>query len=487
MDIERGLNSRQSTTNDGSPVKRKRNRRAKWAYLLEEDPNFNRWFKNLEKGSKYTARERARVLFRFLRRHDMTPQSLADFGKKDVEAIENLLMDFVSELTDEGKAPTYIESYIISVKSWLTWNRVILVRKIKVGNTNVAPTLEDERVPLSDELSEILAYASLRGKVSIALMAFSGVRPGVLGNLDGSDGLEIRDFKEMKISGETVVFTKIPTRFRVRHTLSKAKHRYMTFLTSEGCEYLKSYLEWRMANGEVLTPDSAIISIKPGHEKTGFRANVENPTRHIVTGTITGEIRAAMRPRFNWRPYVLRSYYDSSLLLSEQKGHINPSFRRFFMGHLGDIEAIYTVNKGVLPAPMIESMRMSIHDSEQYLSTKKTSGEDPNVIMLKALVAKGDLDIDNPAARAYLIKELNLEPANVKVAKVKEDGIESVEIALILAKLGLEMSDIQRRPKGVKVTKMVTEDELVEHFTDGWEMGMVLPSGKITIEKTVYR
>ena len=49
------------------------------------------------------------------------------------------------------------------------------------------------------------------------------------------------------------------------------------------------------------------------------------------------------------------------------------------------------------------------------------------------------------------------------------------------------MSEIQRRPQGVKVTKMVTEDELVEHFAEGWEMGMVLPSGKITIEKTVLR
>ena len=38
-------------------------RRARWARLLEEDDDFRRWFENLERGSRVTALENARVLF----------------------------------------------------------------------------------------------------------------------------------------------------------------------------------------------------------------------------------------------------------------------------------------------------------------------------------------------------------------------------------------------------------------------------------------
>lgn len=69
-------------------------------------------------------------------------------------------------------------------------------------------------------------------------MAFSGLRPQVLGDISCMDGLEIRDLPEMKIAGKEVVFVMVPSMVVVRPALSKAKHRYFTFLTHEGCDYL---------------------------------------------------------------------------------------------------------------------------------------------------------------------------------------------------------------------------------------------------------
>lgn len=463
-------------------------RKARWAYLLEEDEDFGRWYRNLSMGSEYTAKERARVLYRFLVRYDMTPRSLAEFAKGDVRKMEDLLMDFVSELHQEGKAPTYIESYLISIKSWLNFNGVRLVRRIKVGNTNLTPTIEDERVPTPDELQQILNYASARGRCSIALMAFSGVRPAVLGNMNGKDGLEIRDFPEIEIAVGSVKFTKIPTRVIVRPTLSKAKHKYMTFLTSEGCDYLKAYLERRLALGEELKRDSAIISIKPGHEKTGFRKHVENLSRHIVTKTITKEIRDAMRPRFTWRPYVLRSYFDTQLLVAENNGKISHSYRQFFMGHVGDIEARYTTNKGRLPDAVIEDMRRTFINSEEYLSTRKVSGEDPEMTTIKTMVESGVLDIYKPNVRAYLISKLGIEDAKQSAAMMMSDaGLKEDEAmaAVIVGRLGLTMSDINSvRVKNT--TKIVNENELSEYITDGWIIDTPLPSGSIVIKKFTY-
>jgi hypothetical protein len=50
--------------------------------------------------------------------------------------------------------------------------------------------------------------ASLRGRVSIALMAFSGLRPQSLGNYDGSDGIRLGDFPKAEIHPGGVEFKK---------------------------------------------------------------------------------------------------------------------------------------------------------------------------------------------------------------------------------------------------------------------------------------
>ncbi|MCW3992553.1 MAG: site-specific integrase, partial [Candidatus Bathyarchaeota archaeon] len=162
-------------------------RRARWAFLLNEDPVFRRWYENLARGSEWTARTRARDLYRFLRKHDMTPGGLVELAERDRRGVENLLMDFIAELHEESYSPGYIENYLKTVRSWLEFNEIRLVRKIKIGKRGRTPTIEDERVPTRDELGQILNYAGERGRCSITLMAFSGLRPQSLGDMRGND------------------------------------------------------------------------------------------------------------------------------------------------------------------------------------------------------------------------------------------------------------------------------------------------------------
>jgi hypothetical protein len=63
------------------------------------------------------------------------------------------------------------------VRSWLRFNDLILVKKINIGNTNLKPTIENERLPTKNELRQIITYAPDRGRCSKSLMAFSGLRP----------------------------------------------------------------------------------------------------------------------------------------------------------------------------------------------------------------------------------------------------------------------------------------------------------------------
>ena len=95
------------------------------------------------------------------------------------------------------------------------------------------------------------------------------------------------------------------------------------------------------------------------------------PTVQVCEG-----IREALHPRFQFRPYVFRAFFDTELLIAESRGKIAHDFRVFFMGHKGSIEAKYTTNKGILPRALIDEMRESFKRCEEYLDLE-VSREDP--------------------------------------------------------------------------------------------------------------
>ena len=69
----------------------------------------------------------------------------------------------------------------------------------------------------------------------------------------------------------------------------------------------------------------------------------------------------------------MRAYFDTMLLIAESQGKITHTYRQFFMGHKGDIEARYTTNKGRLPESVVEDMREAYRRSQRFLQTR---GED---------------------------------------------------------------------------------------------------------------
>jgi len=176
----------------------------------------------------------------------------------------------------------------------------------------------------------------------------------VLGNARGDDGLTIGDLPELKVREDHVEFIRMPAIIVVRVSLSKAGHKYLTFLPAEGCSYLMAYLNKRLAAGEKVMAKTPIIASKADNT-------------FVTTRNISKIIRKTMRPRFGWRPYVLRAYFATQMLIAESHGRVSHPYRMFFMGHKGDIEARYTTNKGRLPENLIEDMRMAFQNSAEYL------------------------------------------------------------------------------------------------------------------------
>ena len=348
-------------------VRAARGRGARYTQL-RENPTIDRWYRNLARGSEITADVYLRRLGNVCAARKVGPEDLVRMAR---DARRDFLTDLVSTMEDAGLTGGYIESTLKALRSWLSFNNVPWELKIKVKGAKATPTLDSERVPTQDELRRIFLAASPRERVAAALLAHAGLRIETLGNYRGNDGLRLGDLPDVVVKGKTLTFRKVPLQVVVRPQLSKSDRRYFTFLGPEAAGYLKAYLEGRLRDGKKLTDDSDVIA--PTWSEKAFLTSIN------VGDAIRKAIRAA---GFRWRPYVLRAYCDTQLLLAESRGKMTHSYRQFFMGHAGDIEARYTTNKGRLPPDLVEDMRDAYRRSAPFLETSKAEDRETE---LKAL------------------------------------------------------------------------------------------------------
>jgi len=212
------------------------------------------------------------------------------------------------------------------------------------------------------------------------------------------------------------------------------------------------------------------VAVVPGYEAVG--RNSAKKTRFITTRNVSREIREAMRPKFSWRPYVLRAYFDTQLLLAESYGKITHPYRVFFMSHTSDIESRYTTNKGVLPITLVEDMREAFVRCEPYLCTVQEKTVDKKEMLL---------EMWREQARLY-----GIDPLKVKIEKQRElsrelgQDEEKEAIRSEIAKLAIHPQKM--RPTHGK-TKLVTEEQLTAYPNKGWQLTKELRSGKMLTAK----
>jgi hypothetical protein len=338
---------------------------SKWYPLYKENEDFKLWFDNLARGSPSTAIEYAKTLNRYIHLKNKTLTQLTTTIKENQDLFEKQLMGFIGELEQKNYAPKYINNYAKILTSWAKWNRVNLVRKIKISNRNHTPTLVNEKVPTIKQVAEIKSNASSRGRISIGATAYSGLRPEVLGHPRYEDGLKLGDLPELDI--ETLEFNVTPPQVIVRRELSKAGHTYRTFLTPSTCRDIHVYLKRRRDLGEELKHESPLVAVASSHRKKGQHMVQGRTSGHIVSAVVSRDIRKAMRPTYNWRPYVLRSYFSTRLLLAVSEGTLDNNYRIYWMGHTGNMSATYSTNKARLPDDLVENMRAAYQRCVPYL------------------------------------------------------------------------------------------------------------------------
>jgi integrase len=362
----------------------------------------------------------------------------------------------------QNHAGSYTASGVKAVKSWLSHNGIELKRKIKIKGAGDAPTLKEKGTLAQDRLRTLFLNSPPEARCVEALIAQSGLRPEVIGNYDGSDGLRVGDIMEMKVGNEdgggssdkdsnAIAFDRVPCMLVVRKELSKAGHQYFTFMTAETCEYLREYLYLRIKSGEVLTPDSPLIA-------------PEKSRKPFLTAASVGKItRTYMRKvGINLRPYDLRHTFATQLMLAESRGLILRDYRTFFMGHKGDIENRYTTNKHSLPETVIEDMRKAFARSASFLKSNSSLNSD-GLLNLRDETYKRMLLL-----AGYTDKEIDKEDllhlSDEELAKkAREKLLQSVN----------KTANHAAPNNGQKI---ITLDELPDYLSKGWKCDHIIES-----------
>lgn len=385
---------------------------------LLADPDVKGWYDEMLLANLVRADDYLRRIFRYCRAIGLTPAQIVtrakdqDGGHRSVERrytefatlmrrphkpMDHKQADDVQgvkpELCAKGHPASYVGNYGKTLRSYLAYHGIAL-RRIKVGDTDAAPTLEGVPPPTKDQVRRALTAADDRGKVVIAFRAWTGVRPEVLGKPDASDGLMLKDLPELRVKNGAVTFPKSPTPVLVRQSLSKIGRPETKFLPAEGCKYLKAYLE-RRATHEDLGPESPVVT----SDRYASRRFLEE---QAIAGIVRKAFRAIGLPN---RPYDLRNFFIAGLESAEHDGKINHVKKEFLIGRKKEIDLVYTHGRYVSPEAL-EELREEYRRCESYLGAKSEASpvETDEVEALRAEVqeAVARIQSGDPTVRAEL-------------------------------------------------------------------------------------
>jgi hypothetical protein len=192
----------------------------------------------------------------------------------------------------------------------------------------------------------------------------------------------------------------------------------------------------------------------------------------LRTQLIGREIRNAIRGTdMDMRPYVLRAYFATALDIAESKGLISHPWRQYLMGHKGDIEAVYSTNKRLLPET-IEEMRAAYVRASKYFETEEHGIKEEDVAKITSNTMR---------ETAIMILETAY---GMKLSDKERDEL-----------MGLEINELQDRLKEIfrdkkaeilnngNKHKTIPERDLESYLNKGWELVQIYPRGDKAVVK----
>ncbi len=414
---------------------------------LLENVKVRRWYENLKARSQVTSDTYLRNFGLWLEYLNLDPEKLITIARDNFEELKGQISDQIRKMENNGVMGASISTSIKPMISFLKFNNLTIRLGINIKNENRNLNAEKEVIPTKEELAKILRIATIRERVAISLIAFSGLRPEVLGNIDGSDGLMIGDIPDIAIESDKVSFNSVPVRINVRPELSKIRTKYFSFLGPEGSQYLKEYLENRISGGEKLTAESPVIM--PIEKQSSEKNN-----KFLMTPLLLRRIKSTIiKAGFSWRPYIFRVYFGTNLDTAESKGLISHPWRNFIMGHKGDIEEAYTRREG-----LVEEGREQYSKCLKFIETKLS-----------------EESISENLEKRFTIKSLLLFGFSQEEAEKLADLPDDELMSEIKKKMGASFLNNGNKQRVIGV------NEIEAYVNQGWEFISTIPGNKAIV------
>ena len=430
---------------------------------LLENKKVERWYENLRARSQVTSDIYLRNFGLWLEYLNQDPESIISFARDNFEEFKGAVSDKIRELEKKGTMGASISTGIKPMISYLKYYNLSVKLGINIKNENRNLKAEKEVIPGKKDLAKILRMATLRERVSISFMSFSGLRPEVLGNIDGSDGLMIGDIPDLKITEGKVNYDHVPVQINVRPELSKIRTAYFTFLGPEGSEYLKEYLESRIASGETLKENTPVIM--PVEKQS-----LEKKNRYLLTTLLLRRIKGTItKAGYDWRPYIFRIYFGTNLDSAEAKGLISHPWRQFIMGHKGDIEETYTKREGKIDEGREQYSKclQNIETQRKGLTEDEVEKKFRTQLLLMAGFTEQEIQEKNL---------LNMTAEEItKLAREKLFGMNREDITSQIQKDKRELSGSHKQ-------KVVPVDVVEQYIDQGFVVRMALGNDRVIVE-----
>jgi integrase len=289
---------------------------------------------NRRRGSETTAEHYINYISFFVKYigYSSPEVALVDMRSGKVDA-QKKIDDFIDYALDEmpnkqksqdqkqkGRSHNTVRNYVFGVKKWFDQND-IRVNWDKIEMPTGTEIKEHDRAPTKEELRTLLAHCfGSRDKAIIYCSTSCGLRINTLLSLTVGDV----DFSYPDVARFTVV-RKAGRKFGSKRSGSSGS-LFITWITPEAKQALKSYLEERERSGGIITKDSPLFT--DAYNKGTF-----------ITIDAYGRVWTRLLHRSglakkstNWHElhiHTLRKYFRSNCV------GVDASYREMWMGHKG--------------------------------------------------------------------------------------------------------------------------------------------------------
>lgn len=205
--------------------------------VLREDKIYSNFYHSLRSARTKQAYDYA--LTQFMKFHNITTYT----SLLQTSDIEDKIKVYILDIVNQGLSTSTMKIFLAAVKNFFEMNdnESLNWRKLKRFMGEKTPENED-RCYTNEEIQTLLNISDLRLKVTILLMASSGMRIGALPHLICGHLERRGDLYKINV-----------------YKGQKGKGQYYTFCTPEAANAIDTYLQFRERCGEKITPSSPLF------------------------------------------------------------------------------------------------------------------------------------------------------------------------------------------------------------------------------------